>query len=159
MHVCIYVCLSHAQTICFYSLALCPHCWSLHFKFCHNIFNLLSTVRHAVGIKPAICNTQSLSQDTSNPRSCGGGVVPTEGTRRGLQRGSCREVVCNDQIVQRHAGFDDDGSSRNCQLDGPLQYGPLVHQHAERAFNCHSQRTVIEGENTFVRVQIANVGS
>ncbi len=74
MYVCIYVCLSHAQTICFYTLALCPHCWSLHFKFCHNIFNLLSTVCHAVGMKPAICNTQSLSQDTSNPRSCGGGV-------------------------------------------------------------------------------------
>ncbi len=94
--------LSHAQTISFYSrkqsasiLSRSVRIVGLFISIFVITFLILSLkFRQAVGIKPAICHTQSLSQGTSNPRSCGGGFVPTEGSRRGLQRGSCREVVC-----------------------------------------------------------------
>ena len=106
-----------------------------------------------------LCNTLCVSQGTRNPRSCAGAVAATERPCWGLQRWGLGEVVCDDQVVQSHASLDHDRSPTNLQSNGPLQDPPLVDEHAERTFNCHSQRTMVEGENAFISTQIANIGS
>ena len=103
--------------------------------------------------------THSVGQRARNPRTCVGVVVATERPTWRLQRGCSGELVCNDQVVKSHASLDDDGSPTNRQSNGPLQDPPLVHQHPERTLNCHSQRTMVEGENAFISTQIANIGS
>jgi hypothetical protein len=106
-----------------------------------------------------LCNTLCVGQGAHHPRTCAGAVVATERPTWRLQRGGFGELVCNDEVVKSHASLDDDGSPTNRQSNGPLQDPPLVHQHPERSLNCHSQRTMVEGENAFVGAHVANVGS
>ena len=106
-----------------------------------------------------LCNTLCVSQGTRNPRSCAGAVAATERPCWGLQRWGLGEVVCDDQVVQSHASLDHDRSPRNLQSNGPLKDPPLVDENADRTFNCHSQRTMVEGEKAFISTQIANIGS
>jgi hypothetical protein len=67
--------------------------------------------------------------------------------------------VCNDQVVKVHVILNDDESPTNRQSNGSLEDSPLVHQHPERTLNCHSQRTMIEGEKAFVGAHVADIGS
>jgi hypothetical protein len=111
------------------------------------------------GIMQTLRDALCVGQRARNPRTCAGVVVATDRPSWRLQRGCSGELVCNDQVVKSHASLDDDGSPRNRQSNGPLQDPPLVHQHSERTLNCHSQRTMIEGEDAFVGAHVPDVGS
>jgi hypothetical protein len=51
------------------------------------------------------------------------------------------------------------GNPTNHESNGSLKDPPLVQQDLERTLNCHSQRTMVEGEDAFVGAHVANVGS
>ena len=144
---------------CLHSQALCAHCWSADFKTRHHGFDVLPASRDSKGIMQTLRDALCVGQRALNPRTCTGVVVATERPTWRLQRGCLGELVCNDQVVKSHASLDDDGSPTNRQSNGPLQDPPLVHQHPERTLNCHSQRTMVEGEDAFVGAHVANVGS
>ena len=140
-------------------LALCAHCWSLNFKSRHDGFDLLPGCRDSKGIMQTLRDTLCVGQRGLNPRTCADAVVTTERPAWSLQGGGVGELMCNDEVVKSHASLDDDGSPTNHQSNGPLQDSPLVHQHPERTLNCHSQRTMVEGENAFVGAHVVDVGS
>ena len=144
---------------CLHSQALRAHCWSADFKTRHHGFDVLPASRDSKGIMQTLRDALCVGQRARNPRTCAGVVVATDRPSWRLQRGCSGELVCNDQVVKSHASLDDDGSPTNRQSNGPLQDPPLVHQHPERTLNCHSERTMIEGEDAFVGAHVANVGS
>ena len=144
---------------CLHSQALCAHCWSADFKTRHHGFDVLPASRDSKGIMQTLRDALCVGQRALNPRTCTGIVVATERPTWRLQRGCLGELVCNDQVVKSHASLDDDGIPTNRQSKGFLQDSPLVHQHPERTLNCHSQRTMVEGEDAFVGAHVANVGS
>ena len=141
---------SGTPEICLNFLALRSHGRSLDFELSHHIFDVLSALCDGIRIMQTLGNTLCVSQADCDPWACAGGIVSTVRASWGLQRGGIREVVCDNQIVKRHTCFDHDGCSRDRQSDEALQHPPLFDQHSEGSFNCHSERTMVEGENTFI---------
>ena len=117
---------SGTPEICLNFLALRSHGRSLDFELSHHIFDVLSALCDGIRIMQTLGNTLCVSQADCDPWACAGSIVSTVRASWGLQRGGTWEVVCDNQIVESHACFDDNGSSSNCQSDGPLQNGPLV---------------------------------